>query len=68
MTVRELINALLDMKMDAEVLLKTADVSRPDCSGVVFHIDKVYGRNYPTIEFEDWRDGIGGRKIKECNT
>lgn len=64
MTVRELINALLDMKMDAEVILKTADASRPDCSGVVFHINSVYGRNYPTIEFEDWRDGTDERKVK----
>ena len=64
MTVRELINVLLDMKMDAEVMLKTADASRPDCSGVVFSIDKVYGRNYPTIEFEDWRDGTDERKVK----
>lgn len=68
MTVRELINVLLDMKMDAEVILKTADASRPDCSGVIFHIDKVYGKNYPTIEFEDWRDGTGRKNIKEYDT
>lgn len=57
MTVRELINTLLDKQMDAEVVLETCDPNRKYVSGVIFHIDKVgQSRQYPTIHFTDWRD------------
>ena len=40
MKVRELINALLDKDMDAEIRLQTKDPNRPEVSGVVFVIDQ----------------------------
>lgn len=57
MTVRELINALLDKRMDAEVFLQTFDPHREGVSGVIFNIDKVsQSMHDPTIHFIDWRD------------
>ncbi len=63
MTVRELINVLLDKKMDEEVLLRTIDQKRPDVSGVVFHIDKLTPGNHPEIVFTDWRDEMNERTV-----
>lgn len=56
MTVRELINELLDKKMDSEVLLFTKDPNRPDVAGVIFHITGV-----SEIMFDDWRDKTNSR-------
>ena len=50
MTVRELINALLDKRMDAEVLLRTPDPQRHDVVGVNFHIEEYQGRWVTWIE------------------
>lgn len=66
MTVRELINALLDKQMDAEVVLETFDPHREGVSGVIFHIDKVgQSRHNPTIHFTDWRDEVDKREVTE---
>ena len=65
MTVRELINALLDSPMDAEVVLQTPDPCRAYAKGVWFGIERVCGYNYPTIMFKDWRDETDERRIKE---
>lgn len=66
MTVRELINALLDKRMDAEVLLRTPDPQRPDVVGVNFHIEEVLpSTNNPEILFEDWRDVFDKREVTE---
>ena len=66
MTVRELINAMLDKQMDAEVVLETFDPNRKDVSGVIFHIDKVgQSRHNPTIHFTDWRDEVDKREVTE---
>lgn len=57
MTIRELINELLDKNMDSEVLLETYDHNREGISGVLFHIDSVTkSKRDPTIKFTDWRD------------
>ena len=57
MTVRELINKLLDRPMDEEVMLcypkKHQDGFGGTCSGYGFHIDDVEGSD---IIFTDWRD------------
>lgn len=57
MTVRELINKLLDRPMDDEVLLyydkEHIDERGEKCSGYVFHIDDVKKSD---IMFTDWRD------------
>lgn len=57
MTVRELINKLLDEPMDKEVLLnyekEFIDEQGEECSGYLFNIDDV--RN-GEIMFIDWRD------------
>mgnify|MGYP003295481430 CR=1 FL=1 len=57
MTVRELINKLLDRPMDDEVLLcydkEHIDEHGEKCSGYVFHIDDVKESD---IMFTDWRD------------
>lgn len=64
MNVRELINALLDKDMDAEIRLQTKDPNRPEVSGVVFHIDGLgESRLYPTIFFTDWRDETDRREV-----
>lgn len=64
MTVRKLINALLDKDMDAEVLLFTKDPKSPDVKGVVFHIKEISGSKYwPEILFEDWRDDTDIREV-----
>ena len=66
MTVRELINALLDKRMDAEVLLRTPDPKRPNVAGVNFHIEEVLPSiNNPEILFEDWRDVFDKREVTE---
>lgn len=66
MTVRELINTLLDKQMDSEVVLETFDPHRKVVSGVIFHIDKVsQSRQYPTIHFTDWRDEVDKREVTE---
>ena len=66
MTVRELINALLDKRMDAEVLLRTPDPKRSDVAGVNFHIEEVLPSiNNPEILFEDWRDVFDKREVTE---
>lgn len=66
MTVRELINALLDKQLDAEVVLETYDPHRKGISGVIFHIDKVsLSRLDPTIHFTDWRDEVDKREVTE---
>lgn len=41
MKIGELINALLDKDMDAEIRLQTKDPNRPEVSGVVFGIDEL---------------------------
>ena len=41
MTVRELIEKLLDCRMSARVTLFTPDPERPDCRGVGFDINEV---------------------------
>ena len=57
MTVKELINKLLDRPMDDEVLLcynkKHIDSYGELCDGYVFHID---GVECSEIIFTDWRD------------
>lgn len=57
MTVRELINKLLDKPMDEEVLLcydkEHIDERGEKCSGYAFHIDDIKGSE---IKFTDWRD------------
>lgn len=66
MTVRELINALLDKRMDAEVFFRTPDPHRPDAAGVIFHIEEVLpSTNNPEILFEDWRDVFDKREVTE---
>lgn len=59
MTVRELINKLLDFRMDARVCLFTVDPERPDCRGVAFDIeDVVLHAGEAEIQFTDWRDEV----------
>ena len=58
MTVRELINALLDSPIDRDVRLYIegthTDERGEECSGWLFDIDSVeYGA---LIKFTDWRD------------
>lgn len=64
MKVRELINALLDKDMDAEIRLQTKDPNRPEVSGVVFVIDGLdMSRMSPMILFTDWRDETDRREV-----
>lgn len=65
MTVRELINELLDKNMDTEVHLFTKDPKRPDCTGIVFNINSVSSNKIcPDLIFEDWRDSTDKREVK----
>ena len=62
MTVRELINELLDKEMNSEVMLFTKDPNRPDITGVIFHITGVSASKCaPEIIFDDWRDETDSR-------
>lgn len=62
MTVRELINKLLDFRMDERVCLFTVDPERSDCRGVAFDIDDViYHAGEAEISFTDWRDDVDKR-------
>lgn len=64
MTVRELINELLDKAMNSEVMLFTKDPNRPDVTGVVFNITGVSASKYaPEITFDDWRDETDKREV-----
>lgn len=66
MTVRELINELLDKKMDSEVLLFTKDPNRPDITGVIFNINGVSASKCtPEIMFDDWRYKTDKREVTE---
>lgn len=63
MTVRELINLLLDCRMNARVTLFTRDPSRPECRGVGFRIDNVVSDSGGVeIQFTDWRDEVDKRE------
>ena len=62
MTVRELINGLLDCNMDAEVKLFLNEPftdENGDCNGYLFNINKIHGKktivNIVELEFADWR-------------
>lgn len=66
MTVRELINKLLDEPMDNEVLLsykkEFVDERGEKCSGYCFEIDDV---RQGEIMFTDWRDKTESEKKNE---
>ena len=63
MTVRELINKLLDCRMDAQVMVFTKDPKRPDCNGVIFEIDGLTdSSSIVDIQFTDWRDEVDKRE------
>ena len=65
MTVRELINKLLDFRMDERVCLLTVDPERPDCRGVGFDINEVvFCGGEAEIRFTDWRDEADERKAR----
>ena len=65
MTVRELIEKLLDCRMSARVTLFTSDPERPDCRGVAFDIDDVvFKAGEAEIRFTDWRDEDDERKAR----
>ena len=64
MTVRELINELLDKEMDSEVFLFTKDPKRPEVTGIIFHINSISASKYmPEIIFDDWRDEMDKREV-----
>ena len=64
MTVRELINKLLDLPMDREVLLcgkkEFVDERGEKCNGYIFPIDDVINGE---IMFTDWRDKKESKEI-----
>lgn len=66
MTVRELINKLLDRPMDDEVLLcydkEHIDERGEKCDGYGFHIDDV---KESEIMFTDWRDEKADKEESE---
>jgi hypothetical protein len=65
MTVRELIEKLLDCRMSARVTLFTPDPERPDCRGVGFDINEVvFCGGEAEIRFTDWRDEVDERKAR----
>lgn len=66
MTVKELIEKLLNCKMSARVTLFTPDPERPDCRGVAFDIeDVVFKAGEAEIRFTDWRDEVDKREREE---
>jgi len=63
MTVKELIEKLLNCRMSARVTLFTPDPQRPDCRGVAFDIeDVVFKAGEAEIRFTDWRDEVDKRE------
>ena len=63
MTVKELIEKLLNCRMSARVALFTPDPQRPDCRGVAFDIeDVVFKAGEAEIRFTDWRDEVDKRE------
>ena len=63
MTVKELIEKLLDCRMSARVTLFTPDPQRPDCRGVAFDIeDVVFKAGEAELHFTDWRDEVDKRE------
>lgn len=65
MTVKELIEKLLDCRMSARATLFTTDPERPDCRGVGFDIeDVVFKAGEAEIRFTDWRDEEDERKAR----
>lgn len=65
MKVKELINQLLDMSMDADVLVSIDDPHKDDSgnliAGYMFDIDRIREFNSNTVEitFTDWRKVVG---------
>ncbi len=63
MTVKELIEKLLNCRMSARVTLFTPDPERPYCRGVAFDIeDVVFKAGEAELHFTDWRDEVDKRE------
>ena len=73
MKVKEFINQLLDMPMDADVLVSLDDPHKDDSgdliAGYMFDIDRIREFNSNTVEitFTDWRKVVGDSPKEEQN-
>ena len=73
MKVKELITELLDMPMDADVLVSLDDPHKDDngnlVTGYMFDIDRIreFNSNMIEITFTDWRKIIGNSPKEEQN-
>ena len=73
MKVKELITQLMDMPMDADVLVSLDDPHKDDSGnlvmGYMFDIDRIREFNSSTVEitFTDWRKIVGDSPKEEQN-